>query len=252
MKKSLLFCALIAIASAGTAFARINLLEPWHPGLDSAVGLPASYTLRGAVVSGGYGLEVPAEFDYVTAQKIEVGGRWGLREHSGNVGLNDLMIGGKYVFFDETDQSPSVLGEAAFSLPTGRFSDGLGTGSMDFLLHWASAKKLSEDYNGTFGLGIRLNSENSDKYSAGNVFFYHIGVSRRMEKDMTLYGELKGFNHGKSKLNTTEQDDDYQELYLAPGIDYTLDSTWTLNGALLIGLTSRSDNLGLIVSTKFK
>ena len=251
MKKcSLLLFGFIFFVLASECEARINLLELWHPGLDMTMGVPASYQLRSAFLWGDHFFEVPAEFTYVTSQNIEVGGRWGIKSNSGKLGLNDLMLGGKYIFLKEKGQYPGVLGEAAVSLPTGSFSDGTGTGSADFLFHWAAAKKFSK-YESTFGLGIRLNGENTDKYSAGNVFFYHIGASYPLQSDTTVYGELKGYSHGRSKLNGTDLNDDYRELYIAPGVDYSLDRVWKFSCSLLIGLTSESNKLGLIVSTKF-
>ncbi len=246
---ALLSCCIFFVLAANCE-ARINVLELWHPGVDASIGLPSSYMLRAAFLSGDHFFEIPAEFTYVTSQNIEVGGRWGVKSNSGSNGIDDLMIGGKYVFAKETGQAPGILGEAAVSLPTGSFSDGTGTGSTDFLLHWAAVKQISK-YEGTFGLGVRLNGENSDNLTAGNVFFYHVGASYPLQSDTTVYGELKGYSHGKSALNGVTLNDDYRELYLAPGVDYSLDSAWKFSCSLLIGLTSQSNDLGLIVSTKF-
>jgi len=252
VKRLLLLLSFLPLA-ASVCQARINLLELWHPGLDMAIGTPGSYTIRPSFESGDHFFEIPFEFDYITASNIEVGGRWGIKSNDGNSGIDDLVIGAKYVFCRETELSPSVLGEAAFSLPTGSFSNGLGTGSMDCLLHWAAQKKLSR-FNGMFGLGIRLNSENNDKYTAGNVFFYHVGLSqpyKYQKRDTTLYCEIKGYNHQKSLYRGNQLNDDYQELYLAPGIDYPIDKYWKINAAVLIGMTTDSNKIGLLVSTKF-
>lgn len=252
MKKHLLLPVLLTLAAlASLCEARINVLEPWHPGLDLSAGALHSSALSPRFLWGERFLEIPVEYNYVTSQNIEVGGRLGVMSRAGKVGINDLMLGGKYLFFKETGQSPAVTGEAAVSLPTGNFSDGLGTGSVDLLIHWLAGKKFA-NLDGTFGLGMRFNSENSDKFSAGNVFFYHLGASQAYNPDLRIYCELKGATHGKGKYNTAEIDgSNYNELYFAPGADYKLDNKTTLNASLLIGMTSKSQDLGLLVSTKF-
>jgi hypothetical protein len=236
--------------------ARVNVFEPWYPGLDMTVGAPYSSQLEGRFIAGERFWEIPAEFTYVTSRNVEVGGRWGLRSSSGNMGIGDLMLGGKYLFVDETADVPAVAGEFAISLPTGKFSDGIGTGSVDCLMQWLAKKKFRA-VEGTFGLGMRFFSENSDKYTFGDTFFYQLGVSKQVNnsniKELSaLYCEIKGTNHGKAKFDgSTIGDSDYQELYLAPGADIVVQKSLKLNTSLLIGLTSKSSDIGILINTRF-
>jgi hypothetical protein len=257
MKKLfVLFVLALIVVSPLVCEARVNVFEPWHPGLDMVVGAPHSSQLEARYIVGERFWEIPAEFTYVTSRNIEVGGRWGLRSRVGNVGLGDLMLGGKYLFINETEEAPGVAGELAVSLPTGKFSDELGTGSVDFLMQWLAKKKF-RSVEGAFGLGMRFYSKNSDKYTAGDTFFYQLGISGAVKrsnlKEITAwYCELKGANHGNAKYDgTTIGNSDYQELYLSPGADIVVQRSLKLNTSLMIGLTEKSSDLGLLISTRF-
>ncbi len=243
----------VCASAAATASARVNLLEPWYPGQDMSVNTAFTYMPEAAVIMGEKRFETPAQVTFAVDPRVELGARWGLKYFDGNFGVSDLLIGMKYRFLDGTGSTrePSVIGEAAISLPTGNSSNDLGTGAAGLLLHWAMEKEIYPVV-GTFGLGIRINGESGSDIRTGNVFSYHAGAAYRYAEDIRLIGELKGFNHSSSKQNgTTVPGSDFQEFYLAPGIQYSLDRTHTLSGALLIGLTSGSDDIGLFATINF-
>lgn len=251
--KRLNFCLIavfcVALISC-ESFARINLFEPWHPGQDSVVGEPYSYNGIVSFISGEKLLEIPFCFTYVSRTKFELGGRWGFKYADGNGGINDLLIGTKYQFVEESTKNPAVFAEGAVSLPTGDSSKGIGSGAVSLLLNWGIEKKI-ENVTGYFGLGDKLNSENADGLQEGNVFSFHIGISSPYKKEFFFFGEIKGFNHWPSKLKGAEITKTYQELYFAPAVSYTYKPNKTLYGALLVGLTSESHDVGLFISTNF-
>jgi hypothetical protein len=248
--RSKLFFFLALFFLSAPLEARINVLEPWYPGLDTSVGDVYSYQAGGSFLAAERTLEVPFYLSYVPDPRLEAGGRWGVKLFEGKAGINDLLMGLKYRFMQESDQAPAVIGEAAVSLPTGDSKNGLGTGSVDLLLHWALQKQIQQ-VTGYFGLGMRLNSENGDNVRQGSVFFYHAGAGYDYRPGLRLYGELKGFNHAEMKVSgLAVGNSSYQELYLAPGADYTC-CGYVFSGALLIGLTPESNDLGLLVSTRF-
>ena len=244
-KDFLLVASLLMLAS--NLQARINILEPWHPGQDSTIGLKDSCQMIAAARSGERFFEVPYQFSYAADRQFEVGGRWGILSVPGAVGINDLAIGAKYQFIDGKGDKPAVIGEAAVSLPTGDSTKGLGTGAVGAWFHWALEKKFS-DKVAYFGLGLNINSKNSDKLKLGDVFYYHIGASMPYKANMRLHAELKGFNHGNAQLDSVSLNDEYQELYLAPGINYFWKKKSVISGSLLIGLTPKSSDIGILIS----
>jgi hypothetical protein len=237
----------VCILLSSKVNARINILEPWHPGQDSSIAQPDTYQAIVEARSGERFFEVPCQLDYVAAPQLEVGGRWGIISVPGATGIDDLQIGAKYQFLDGGGERPAVIGEAAVSLPTADNTRDLGTGAVGAWFHWALEKKIG-DKVGYFGIGLNINSENSDKLRLGDVFYYHIGASMPYKGNYRLHAELKGFNHGASQLNSVSQQDEYQELYLAPGINYFWKKKTVISGSLLIGLTPKSNNIGILIS----
>lgn len=249
MKKLLLAVPLLLVSALCSA--RINVLEPWHPGQDTKIGRMYTYQMAGGFLAGDQVQEIPFHFTYVSGPHTEVGGRWGLKNANGNFGINDLILGMKYSFLEESPYKPGVIGEVAASLPTADYKKGLGTGSVGLLFNWAMEKRI-EDIIGYFGLGMNFYSENSDNVQPGNIFSYHVGGSYAYTKQWRLHLELKGYNHGISKTKGVKTAESFQELYLAPGANYIYaDRELTLSSALLVGLTSESHKLGFIFVANF-
>ncbi|MCB4790986.1 MAG: transporter [Elusimicrobia bacterium] len=234
----------------GLSQARINIFDPWHPGQDSAIGDVNSYQSVFTFKSGTNFFELPVHFTYIATDKTEAGGAWGIKSAGGKTGINDLQLGIKYQLMDGLGNKPAVLGEIAASLPTADSTRELGLGSAGFYVHWALEKKF-ENIVGYFGLGLGIFGENSDKVKQGNIFMYHIGTSFPYKNKYRLHTELKGYNHSNTKINGVEFLDSYQEMYFAPGVNYFWKKKHTLSASLLIGLTSKSNDLGLFLACNF-
>jgi hypothetical protein len=241
---------LFVIACSLPLEARVNILETWVPGINTTVNPVDTYELRGTFRAGEYLYEVPAEFDYVAVPNLEVGGRWGIISNGTKMGINDLMIGAKYLLVDGAGTKPAIVTEAALSLPTADYASNLGTGGVGLFLHWAMQKSI-QDVNAYFGLGIQVNSKNADDVRQGNVFYYHIGAGFPSPY-LEIFTEIKGYNHTKTMVNGNDvPESDYQELYFSPGSAYKLNDRMTIYTSLLVGLTPRSHDLGISVSTNF-
>ncbi|MBN1622063.1 MAG: transporter [Endomicrobiales bacterium] len=236
--------------SAGCLQARINILDTWHPGQDSAIKEVNSYQLIASFRTGEYFSELPFHFSYVISQKAEAGGYWGVKTVKGKIGLNDLKLGVKYQFLDGSGDKPAVISEIAISLPTGDHKRALGTGGVGLQLHWALEKEISS-LIGYFGLGFETTSENPDKLKLGNVFYYHIGTSFPYQKNYRVHTEIKGYNHADNELNGTNLSDSYQEVYFAPGINYKWVKNRIVSVALLFGLTKQANDLGFLISCNY-
>ncbi len=248
---------LATIISAG-----INMIEPWKPQVDLNITKMNSYYLSADLCLGTRRtnnnsdnfFEIPVIFTYGAGKNMETGGSLGIISAGSKTGISDLIIGIKYQFLKEgrtQNEQPGVAGELGFSIPTASYSDGLGTGSADILINWLIKKKL-DVVDGYFKLGFRINGTNSDKVNFGNVLSYTIGVSYIKSKELTLSGELKGFNHFPSKSNGVNvPGSDYQELYLAPGFKYRMNNRYDFYCSLLLGLTNKSSQPGLFVGVTY-
>jgi len=248
--KRLLFLISVFLMAPKILTAKINVLEPWLPGQDIAVGEQYSYEPEVSFIAGEYFYELPARFTYSASPDLEVGARWGIKMVREEAGINDLLLGLKYRIIEKTEHGPGIAGEAAVSLPTGDFRKNLGTGAASLLMHWVLEQNISP-VNAYLGLGVQLNSENDDEVTYGNVFSYHAGAEYVYGEFYNFYGEIKGFNHAWTKISGTKTIEPYQELYFSPGMLFKWDDNIHFSSAFLIGLTEESNDLGFILSVKF-
>lgn len=58
----------------------------------------------------------------------------------GHYGLNDIVVGTKYILHKETVRAPGLAGSFELKLPTGSESRGLGTGEFDYVLRLRAQK----------------------------------------------------------------------------------------------------------------
>lgn len=252
-----LTAALLAVAVLGApASARVNLMEPWHPGVDSTIVKPCSIIGQAALLRGERLLEAPLSLSYGVDRPLEAGARWGLRHVNDDTGISDLLIAFKYLALSAPAHAATILFEGGVQLPTGDSSTGVGTGAVDFLLHWTLTKNLKaetgRDIDAYFGLGYTVTSENSDGFMRGNIFWYHLGAGWEHNQYLRLYAEIKGFNHAHASLDGSRvEDSSFQELYLAPGADIRLIPALPLSAAILLGMTPESHDVGLLISTAF-
>lgn len=249
--------ALLAVTVfCAPAAARVNLLEPWHPGVDNTIPPPRTLTAQAAILRGERLLEAPLSISYGVDIPLEAGARWGIRHVNDDTGISDLMIGFKYVLLTSPVHAATILFEGGAQLPTGDSSSGVGTGAVDFLLNWTLTKNLKtetgRDIDAYFGLGYTVTSENSDELKRGNMFLYRLGAGWEYDRQVRLYGEIKGFNHAHTTYAGSRVDNSgFQELYLAPGADLRLIPSLPLSAAILFGLTPESHDVGLLISTAF-
>jgi hypothetical protein len=250
MRRSSLILSALILSVSSYSYARINILDPFHPGQDSTIGSIDSYQAIATFKKGDGYTELPVQFTYIPTEKLEAGGSWGIKSVNGQTGINDLMAGIKYQFLNGQGEKPAVIGEVAASLPTADSNKGLGLGASALWFHWALEKKF-DDVVGYFGIGLGAFGENGDKIKQGNVFYYHIGTSMPYKNKYRIHTEIKGFNHGHTQFNGVDVVNSYQELYLAPGVNYFWKKKHTLSASLLFGLTSDSNKLGLFLASTF-
>ena len=251
----LLFFTLLLTATR-SVYSRVNFIEPFKPGIDLSTLQLNKYSLASNITIGSGGkkndfFELPFIFTYGAERKLEIGMGLGVASYRAETGISDLSIGAKYQFFKHTNEQPAVSAEFGFSLPTGDYKRGLGTGGVGISMAWLIQKQIDE-VTGHFVLGYKIHTENPDKIRIGNELIYTLGAKHKIKKDITIIGELKGINHGYSYLaGKPLLQTGYQELYLAPGIEYILDDKYDFYSALLLGLTASSNNIMIFAGVGF-
>lgn len=278
MKRKLPALILILGLAAQAAHARISVLQPYswafqdrQPTMagkfDQSVGF--QWGINGVSPSGGATdtdfFAVPYQVTYGVMDKLEVGAGWGLHwvdrpNRSSQFGIPDMVIASRYRFFDadRAARTPGLDAEFGFSLPTASFDKGLGTGGLGVLFGWGLVLPL-DPVRAHFGLGYRLNTENSDDVKVGNVFSYNLGMSipwnsipavAKSRDELELTGELKGMTHGRNKLKGNGFGPEPDELYLSPGVKWN-GQRFQYLGALMIGLTTDSSDIGMNLEFRF-
>ena len=272
MRQKYLVYFLIALPFWGgsKAEAKISLLSPWSFSerlpttgkLDQTAGFQTG--LNGISPSGGDSdtqfAGVPYHLTYGIAEKFELGAGWGLleldrKDKSSQLGVTDFTAAARYRFFDANRQerTPGLDMEAGFSFPTASFEKGLGTGGLGVLFGWGLVLPL-DPVRAHFGMGYRLNTENSDSVKIGSIFSYNGGMSyplKQLKDQVLLTGEIKGFNHARNKKSGADISSAPDELYLAPGAIWKFRKESRLAGSLLIGLTADSSDIGLQFEIQF-
>lgn len=267
----ILTAAAAALFSLQTVHARISVLSPWSlqdrqateaKTFDQAAGF--QFGLNGVSPAGGDSdakfMAFPYRLTYGLIDKVELGTRLGLqwldrRNRSSQFGISDISMAARYRFFDpnRAERTPGLDVEAGLSFPTGSFDKGLGTGGLGMLFGWGLVLPL-DPVRAHFGMGFRYDTENSDDVRVGQVFSYNGGVTYfipQYKDQLAVTGELKGFNHARNRVNGNKVGPAPDELYLCPGAIWNFDQRFQFSGAILIGLTTESSDLGLNLELRF-
>jgi len=254
-----LYSILIVLCFALPLQARINMIEPWSPGVDFT--LPEKQWNHGVNVRLGVDEGDIFDLSYLLSHPLphrwEIGGIWGLRridspiDKDDNLGLNDLTVGGKHVF--NTSALPKGLkfiGEAGLSLPTGDSDDGLGAGGVGIFLGWGMELPI-QVVHGYSQLGVQIFTEGNDT-DKGTIFNYVFGARYEIDSELSLTSDLRGFNHGKDKINGVRLKGSVQELFLTVGVMWNqTKNPVDFLGNILLGLTNESNDIGIMFGAKF-
>lgn len=269
--KLFVICGIMGIFIVQNSLARISSLSPWglqdrlptkQGQLDQTVG--PQFGINGVSPAGtatdSTFFTFPYSLNYGLLEKLEVGAGLGLqwldrKNSNSQLGISDLVVAGRYRFFDpnRAEKMPGLDIETGFSFPTASFEKGLGTGGLGILFGWGLILPL-DPVRAHFGMGFRLNTENSDEIQVGNIFSYNGGFTyplKQFKEELSLTGELKGFNHARNKRSGNKEGSTPDELYLSPGAIWNFSQKFKLSGALLIGLTSESSDLGMNLELRF-
>lgn len=258
MKRQFLLPALFLCLSSVPLHARVNVLEPWSPGVDFYI--PRKDWTHGANVRWGVNGTDLFEAEYLLSHRPradwEIGGALGYvsldeKGAGGSSGINDLRVAAKHLFSSAVSPAGTrLIGEGGLSLPTGDPDKGIGAGGVGALLGWGIQMPV-QSVTGYVHLGVRAYTEGNDT-RWGNVFTYVLGTQYELDTEFSLTADLRGFNHGKDKINGMRIPGSRQEVYLAPGVQWhPMDAPAHFLGSLLIGLSNESFDVGLMAGAKF-
>jgi hypothetical protein len=255
MKKFLLVAAFLSFVVT-PLYARVNLLEPWTPGVDFSI--PVKDWTHGADLRLGFDKTDLFQVDYFLSHPLyqdwEVEGTLGYvsldRPGGGHSGLNDLAVAAKYRFPQAMPGNMKVIGEGGISLPTGNPDNGIGAGGVGAMLGWGMQVPI-QVVTGYAHLGLNLFTEGGDT-RWGSIFSYTLGAQYELDPELSLTADIRGFNHGKDKINGVKLNDTRQEVYLAPGaLWHPASIPLQFLGSILIGLSHDAYNLGLMAGVKY-
>jgi outer membrane protein OmpA-like peptidoglycan-associated protein len=107
-------------------------------------------------------------------------------------GFGDVMVGAKFNIASQAlANGPAFAIRAAVKLPTASRDDGLGTGSVGFLVDGIVSKEVNEriDVSGYAGFNFR---GSPDDYELSSGFRYGVGVGFPSRSRFKVFGELTG------------------------------------------------------------
>ncbi|MBI3333154.1 MAG: transporter [Candidatus Omnitrophica bacterium] len=150
-------------------------------------------------------------------------------------GLGDVQLKGKYFWLEEAEARPSVDLTGRIKLPTASEDKGLGTGRVDVGLGTELMKKLGGFI--TFGsLELVLRDKPSGSTIESTRLDYAAGIGYPFTERFTGYASLEGGTKSNSGADPPAE-------AVFSGV-YRVNSSVSVNGYLLAGLTDGSPDFG--------
>ena len=204
-------------------------------------------------VSIGLGSIVEAQIDGPVWQRMHVTDREpGPLSHlldftgddTGSTG--DVVVGTKVRLLGETPGRPAIGLRMATKLPNASNESGLGLDTIDFYSALLLGKTVrSVRIVGNFGLGILSDPTNGTRQN--DVFTYGLSLARALTNQFEVVAEVNGRVNARSE--NTPPGTESRSLVRA-GARFT-QATVRLDGALLLGLTSRDPSWGFTIGATY-
>lgn len=243
---------------ASPAWARVNVLSPWAPGVDFFLPRQRGHEVDLRVGRDAHDVNL-LEFSYQVISPVSPNWVLGVQLNFMNLdssspfqddaGLGDMALALQASppkgFFPKEVES---LGEVALLLPTGDPHHGLGAGGPGIKCGGALGLPLGE-MKGYLRLGL-------ESYLAGqgtrwaSAFSYVVGASAPSWRGYIFSADLRGRSRGADKISGVVQTD-AKELYVALGAERKLKkSPATLLGNLLLGFGPDDYQAGILLGLK--
>ena len=204
-------------------------------------------------VSIGLGSIVEAQIDGPVWQRMHVTDREPgplshLLDFSGDEtgSTGDVVVGTKVRLLGETTGRPAIGLRMATKLPNASNESGLGLDTIDFYSALLLGKTVrSVRIVGNFGLGILSDPTNGTRQN--DVFTYGLSLARALTNQFEVVAEVNGRVNTRS--DNTPPGTESRSLVRA-GARFT-QATVRLDGALLLGLTSRDPSWGFTIGATY-
>jgi hypothetical protein len=204
-------------------------------------------------VSIGLGSIVEAQIDGPVWQRMHVTDREpgplsNLLDFSGDDtgSTGDVVVGTKVRLLGETGGRPAIGLRMATKLPNASNESGLGLDTIDFYSALLLGKTVrSVRIVGNFGLGILSDPTNGTRQN--DVFTYGLSLARALTNQFEVVAEVNGRMNARS--DNTPPGTESRSLVRA-GARFT-HATVRLDGALLLGLTSRDPSWGFTIGATY-
>ena len=204
-------------------------------------------------VSIGLGSIVEAQIDGPVWQRMHVTDREPgplshLLDFSGDDtgSTGDVVVGTKVRLLGETTGRPAIGLRMATKLPNASNESGLGLDTIDFYSALLLGKTVrSVRVVGNFGLGILSDPTNGTRQN--DVFTYGLSLARALTNQFEVVAEVNGRVNTRS--DNTPPGTESRSL-VRVGARFT-QATVRLDGALLLGLTSRDPSWGFTIGATY-
>lgn len=107
-------------------------------------------------------------------------------------GINDVVVGTKYIFLKEAEQRPGIAGSFELKLPTGNEARGLGSGEFDYDLR-LRAQKTWGWFTGIGNVGYTVVTDpvlGGVRTSTENVWLFSFGQEYELARRTSLLSEI--------------------------------------------------------------
>ena len=204
-------------------------------------------------VSIGLGSIVEAQIDGPVWQRMHVTDREPgplshLLDFSGDDtgSTGDVVVGTKVRLLGETPGRPAIGLRMATKLPNASNESGLGLDTIDFYSALLLGKTVrSVRVVGNFGLGILSDPTNGTRQN--DVFTYGLSLARALTNQFEVVAEVNGRVNTRS--DNTPPGTESRSL-VRVGARFT-QATVRLDGAILLGLTSRDPSWGFAIGATY-
>jgi len=219
---------------------------PQRPSFSSDTGTTAQGTIEaelGVAVDDQDQVDTPVTVKWGAGESSELFLSWSpyVRlegERDAVEGAGDVVVGTRYRFTDEGENTPSAAFQLAAKVPTADDQDGLGSGEVDFALAGIVTKVINTatlvGYYEAGVLGVP---------SSGEVDIAH-GIALAMGHP--LLGRLNGF---LEVAGVFIPDQDQSSVFSTLGAGYEWKTGLVLDSAVTIGLTDDASDLQFTIGT---
>ncbi|MFH1282395.1 MAG: hypothetical protein ABII27_01875 [bacterium] len=260
MKKYFLFLMFAVFFMPGILSARVNYLESFNPGHDLAFkSKDWTNHVNTTFISDSDFKIIDLTYSgfLLINPYLESGISWSLRRIDPDIadsetGPSDIALGLKYNILKKNDLKkgePVIITEALISIPNGDSTKALGAGGYGLGLNTIIATNF-DPIVGSMDFGYTTYTRGNNRREGG-VLTYSLFLDWNYSEDIMLIGGIKGFNNASDKINNISLDNDADQIYFVPGINFLVNKKTIISSSIFIGLNNDSADIILFAGIEF-